>query len=283
MPKIVFLFLFFVSAVQAQLPETDIWLIAIDRAGDSIVCRSAENITHRKGYDNQPCFSLSGEQVFYTAMMQDDQSDIYIYSIREKRATPFCQTPESEYSPTILPDGKHVSVVMVEKDSTQRLWQYPIKGGKANLLLKNVDSVGYHNWYSKNEVVLWMLTEPASLVLYSTKNEKTTQIDTSIGRCFKTHEHLLYFTHQLNENAFQLCNYSLPGRKINSRTGITLPTQDFEFLNDVLIYADGAVLYSIRLSDQRKQQIMDLTSYGIKQISRIAVNKQGTQLAIVAE
>ena len=37
-------------------------------------------------------------------------------------------TPESEYSPTVTPDGAHISVIRVEADGTQRLWRFTIDG-----------------------------------------------------------------------------------------------------------------------------------------------------------
>ena len=47
---------------------------------------------------------------------------------RRRRVT---NTPESEYSPTVTPDGAHISVIRVEADGTQRLWRFTLDGRDA--------------------------------------------------------------------------------------------------------------------------------------------------------
>ena len=56
-------------------------------------------------------------------------------------------TNESEYSPTVTPDGRSFSVIQVEADGTQRLWRFPLAGGgEPKLVLPDIKPVGYHAW-----------------------------------------------------------------------------------------------------------------------------------------
>ena len=48
-------------------------------------------------------------------------SDIYRYDIASQAISQVTNTPEAEYSPTVTPDGRHISVIRVESDGTQRL------------------------------------------------------------------------------------------------------------------------------------------------------------------
>ena len=69
------------AAVFAQAPSTDIWLLDIGFRGNQIQFDNPENITDRKGYDNQPHFSPDGLYVLYSSMDVDQQADIYRYEI----------------------------------------------------------------------------------------------------------------------------------------------------------------------------------------------------------
>ena len=62
--------------------------------------------------------------------------DIYRYVVASKRIEAVTQTPESEYSATVTPDGERISVIRVEGDGTQRLWAFSING-TASLFLVN--------------------------------------------------------------------------------------------------------------------------------------------------
>src|SRR3989304_1572957 len=111
----------------AQLPDTDIWLLDIKDSAEQISFHHPVNITNRKGYDNQPVFSPNGKYILYSSQPDSGcATDIYKYDLKTKTITQFTKTQTSEYSPTFMPDGKNISVVMVEKDSVQRLWKFPL-------------------------------------------------------------------------------------------------------------------------------------------------------------
>ncbi len=148
---------------QAQTPNTDVYLAPLSRRGDSLVVGAAINVTQRAGYDNQPSFLLDGSAMLYTAVGADGQADIWRYDIASRRRTRVTSTPESEYSPTIMPGGRRFSVIRVERDSTQRLWSFSLGGTDPRLVLTALRPVGYHAWLDTNRIAAYVLGAPSTL------------------------------------------------------------------------------------------------------------------------
>src|SRR5258706_828645 len=125
-------------------PATDIFVIDLStRPGGKLKLGQPVKITSWAGYNNQPAFMPDGKSVLYTSI-RDKQADIYRYDIGSAATTQVINTPESEYSPTLMPDGKFISVVRVEGDGTQRLWKVPVAGGAPSVVLGNIKTLCYH-------------------------------------------------------------------------------------------------------------------------------------------
>lgn len=206
MKKILFCFLLIFTKAIAQLPNTDIWLVDITSFEDgNILFSNPVNITNQIGYDNQPSFSPDGSSIFYTSMRDGKQTDICKYELKTKSTSQFTKTATSEYSPNVTPDGKNVSVVMVEPDSTQRLWKFSMNGGKPSVFVKEVDSIGYYCWFYGKRAAVYLLTEPASLQLISKDAPKPKHVDNNVGRCLSYYNGMLYYTVKTREGLNQFC------------------------------------------------------------------------------
>lgn len=288
----VFLFCFFLSiSVKAQLPNTDIWLLDYSASKDSETLKNPVNITNRDGYDNQPVFSPGGGYILYTSIRGDKQADIYKYCIKTKKTGRFTKTATSEYSPTYMPDGKSISVVMVEKDSTQRLWKFPIKGGKPSLILDRVDSIGYHTWINKDTLALFVLTQPFSLQIADKKAQNPVTVSTNIGRCFKLvpNQNALMFVNK-TDNGWFFKTLHLKDLKILSDVmNEDIPTiegsEDFIFTKSGLMMCKGAKIFSyspVNGQNASWHEIADLSSFGINNITRIAISNDTKRIAIAS-
>src|SRR5260370_5585722 len=135
------------SAARAQTatpsptpPSSDIFLVEVRNQHGQIKLGQPVKISEWSGYNNQPSFLPDGRSVLYTSI-RDKQADIYRYDTRGGATTRITDTPESEFSPTVMPDGKPVSVVRVEADRTQRLLNFPLPGGKPSLILVQIHPV----------------------------------------------------------------------------------------------------------------------------------------------
>ena len=163
-------------------PDTDVWLA---RLGPDGAITQPINITDRKGYDNQPSFTPDGKAILFTRR-DGEQTDIYTYDFtsRSSLPTPVTNTPESEYSPTVTPDGAGISVIRVEADGSQRLWRFTRDGQSPQLVLANVKPVGYHAWGPGGTLALFVLGNPNTLQVADTRTGRATIVAQRIGdRC----------------------------------------------------------------------------------------------------
>src|SRR5438552_3124197 len=148
-------------AAQAP-PGTDIYVAPLSRSGSALRVGTPVNLTARPGYDNQPAFSPDGRSLYYTSA-RNGQTDIYRYDFDAARLVQVTATPESEYSPTVMPGGKRISVIRVERDSTQRLWSFTLDGSYPRLVLDSLRPIGYQLWLSADTVFVFVLGNPATL------------------------------------------------------------------------------------------------------------------------
>lgn len=93
-------------------------------------------------------------------------TDIYRTDLSTGLSVPVRRTmPESEYSAMPTGDGKAITVIRVEADSTQRLWQLPLDGGEARVLFPEIKPVGYFAQPNDSTWALFVLGTPATLQL----------------------------------------------------------------------------------------------------------------------
>jgi dipeptidyl aminopeptidase/acylaminoacyl peptidase len=271
------------SFLFCQLPDSDIWLFDIKDSAEQISFHNPENITNRKGYDNQPAFSPDGKFILFSSQRDSNGStDIYRYDLGTKKTTQFTKTSASEYSPTFMPDGKNISVVMVEKDSTQRLWKFPLAGGPPLCIMKNVDSIGYHSWISKDSVAVHVLTKPAfTLQIVNITTQRPKVIADSVGRCMRMKDRNLWYTTQAGHfnNVYE---YSF-----RSKTSVlkgVIESEDYLFKgkNEIWSCSDNTIVSGYMSSKSGADEIVNFSPYGITKITRITISPDGKKLAVVS-
>ena len=267
----------------AQLPDSDIWLLDIKDSAGQISFHHPVNITARKGYDNQPSFSPDGTYILFSSQRDSNKStDIYKYDLKAKATSQFTKTPTSEYSPTFMADGKNISVVMVEKDSAQRLWKFPLAGGAPQCIMPKVDSVGYHCWISKDSIAMFVLTKPSfTLQMANIAIQKPFIVADSIGRCMKMKNRSLWFTTKAGH--FQnVCEYN-PGSFKAYIKGM-IESEDFCFYgkNAIWSLSDNTIISGFMNDKEGAPEVINLEDFGITKPSRIAVSPDGKKLAVVS-
>ena len=291
MKKIIYSFFLLLSAnVFAQLPNTDIWLLDISFVKDSFTLSNPVNITNRTGYDNQPAFSPDGKYILYTSIRDGKQSDIFKYDLKKKLSSPFTNTATSEYSPTFMPDGKNISVVMVEPDSAQRLWQFSLKGGAATCIMKDVDSIGYHCWINKDSLALVMITEPASLYVVNIKAQKPKLFEKNVSRCIQKNPvnigagFFYMVKNKAPHNLWTLTN----SKKMSVEPLLPESSQDYYFYcfpkhPQLFIFGSKSVIMTLDKSSNSITSQVELSKFGISNITRLTVSSDGKKIAIVGE
>lgn len=271
---------------QTGPPDTEIYLLEMTNQSGKIRLRPPRNITNRVGYDNQPFFLPSGEAVLYTSIGADGQADIYQYSLADKKTARLTNTPESEYSPTPMPDGRHFSVVRVEADSSQRLWRFPFSGGEPSIILKEIKPVGYHAWGSKNELALFILGNPNSLFLADAVSGRGQRIIGDIGRSLHKvpGRKAISFVHKVSENEWWIKQMDLTSHDNQTIIHTLDGSEDYAWTpTGVLLMGKGSKLFKYDPETEKDwAQIADFDSLGLKSISRLAVSPQGAWLALVS-
>ncbi|HTK82769.1 MAG TPA: hypothetical protein VL633_10790 [Bacteroidota bacterium] len=282
--RIIAMFAFSCLPVLAQMPETDIFVGHVSLTDNGFIIDSLVNMTHRDGYDNQPYFLPDGESFLFTEYLTN-QSDIYRCYIRTDSIVRVTDTPESEYSPTIMPDGRSFSVVRVEKDSTQRLWKFPLQGGAPELLLENVKPVGYQAWIDSETVALFVLGDTNTLHIANVRTKGDQRLPGEIGRSIHkvVKGRLVSFVAKALPNQWWISTIE-PGADAANRIVRTLPGRDlFAWTpGGEVVMGDSSKLYSWRPgSDVGWKLNSDLSKWGIAEVSRIAFSPKGDRIAVV--
>lgn len=179
------------AEVVAPVTQPDLWLVDIETGEDGLpVAGEPRNLTDRPHYDNQPFF-LDDSRIVYTAAREDGSTDPHVLDLATGESRPVLDTPEtSEYSPTPVP-GRGIVVVQVEEDgTTQRLWRFDpdaeAPGDRVELVLPDLEPVGYQGWLDEDRVVLYVLGSPATLHLAEVDTGFTQLVFEGIGASIQT-------------------------------------------------------------------------------------------------
>jgi hypothetical protein len=272
--------LFVAPGLAAQAPGTDIYVGALEGAGTALTVQALRNVTARAGYDNQPSFTPDGTAVLYTAM-GTDQSDIWRIALDGGTPVQVTHTAESEYSPTVVPDGTGFSVVRVEADSTQRLWRFALDGSSPALVLERIAPVGYHAWADATTLALFVLGDPPTLQIAATATGDAQVAAENIGRSLHAvpGREAVSFLHRTDDGPWI--------------TALDLASGSMERLapavdgNEYYAWTPGGALISGRGSqllvwrDGAWATFADLSDAGVSDVSRIAVSPDGRHIAVV--
>jgi dipeptidyl aminopeptidase/acylaminoacyl peptidase len=274
-------------AAAQQPPGTDIYLVDLVVRDGSLQVGNAVNITDRAGYDNQPAFTADGRSLLYTSIREDGQADIYRYEIVSREMVRVTRTAESEYSPTLTPDLRGISVVRVEPDSTQRLWRFDLEGGEAELLLPELRPVGYHAWADEQTVALFVLGSPATLQLADLRTGRGEVIAENIGRSLHRvpGRSAISFLRRTPEGERWIEELDIASRTVRPLVRPLEPGEDYSWTPDgKLLMGRGAKLFAWDPAlGEEWLEVADLSAAGIGEITRLAVSPQGDRIALVAE
>jgi hypothetical protein len=199
-------------------------------------------------------------------------------------------TPESEYSASIAPNGDAITVVRVERDSTQRLWRFPLNDGDPSVVLPNVKPVGYYAWLDSVTVALYVLGTPDTLEIADVAAGIARIVTTDIGRSLQRvpgGRRASFVRREDDHWVLRTVSPSPgPGGAFDIQTVAVLPdsAEYVAWRSATELYtAAGSRVYRLRLPSRTWSVVADLASNGLKHITRLAVSPDGQSLALVAE
>lgn len=268
--------------MQAQMPDTDIWLFKLERDKEQRpVLKEGRNLTARKGYDNQPNFSQDGKRMYFSSVRENEQADIYICELKTGKIKPFTMSPESEYSPTLYGDGRLISTVVVEKDSTQRIHFLDANTGNSAGKLA-FDSVGYCAFVNTDTVVYFKLTAPQSLRYHvKSSGENRLLCINPIRSIVTVNRHTVLFG-QKDSLRTTYYSYDFLLRKATMICSVESLSEDIIWDKELgLLRSEKSRILRYDSLKAEWQTVYDLALFGIETIGRFRLDLQHQQMLIV--
>ncbi|MEZ0482953.1 hypothetical protein [Fibrella aquatica] len=276
-----------VTALYAQ-NGTEVYLLDLAVKGGKVTLSNPQNVSNKPGYDNQPFFHPTLPLLYYTAMMPEGQTDIWSYNIRKSVRTPVTLTPDSEYSPTVLPGQTQLSCIVQRKaNGDQDLVSYDLADPeKTELLLesKKTGKIGYQAWLNADEAVVFVLGTPNTMHYLNRKTGRDTTIAGLIGRSLHRipGQQTFSFVEQVGES-WLIRSYD-PARNRVTDLAVSDPASDHynAWLADgTLLESRGTALWAFSPKTKQWTAVTLPSDLPRKKLSRLAV--QGKHMALVLD
>jgi dipeptidyl aminopeptidase/acylaminoacyl peptidase len=283
---------------QASPPATEVYLAPFTVDGTKLSIGKPENISNSPGYDNQPFFSPDGRSVYFTSARGDvaskcgtPQTDVYRFDLESRATARVTETTDCEYSPTVTPDGRHLSVIRVEPDGTQRLWTFTIEGKSPSVVLEDVAPVGYHAWLSETTLALFILGRPATLQVADTTTGKAIVVAEDIGQSIaQIPGGGASFVQQTGEGDARTLTISqvtlVNGKPVVKPLVSAVPGARQVHVawtpDRTLLMAHGGSLHAWPGAAKAWEVAADLSALGLRNVTRMAVSPKGDRIAFVA-
>jgi Tol biopolymer transport system component len=279
-----------------EAPATDIYLADLDLSSIPPGLTGVRNLTDRAGYDNQPYFADAEGKLLYTSI-RERQADIYALDlageVTERSGVLVHGNPANEYSPTLMPDRRGISMIR-ENKGVQTLWHYSTDGKDLGALLPDVADVGYHAWLSTDDVALFILDTDNEdkprhrLEVVHIPDGKRHVVAAGIGRCLAVYPRssvasgaITFVRLEDAPTPSTILRYDLATRSTTELLKTRPKSEDYAWAPDgSLLMAEGTVLHRWT-ADAGWQVLADLASKGIEHISRLAVSGDGRRVALV--
>jgi len=266
--------------------STDIVTLDLRPHHDHVHAGSLVHVTDRDGYDNQPHF-VDQDRIVFSSIRDGEQSDIFRYTLSEDRLERLTETPESEYSPKLTPEGDALTVVRVEMDGvSQHLYRYSLEGDGPERLLPDVDDIGYYAWAGPQRVALFRVGEPSSLHLANLETGELRHIQDRIGPVLQSIPGTegVSFVDQSDPERWVLKRLDGATGEVASVAELPPGALEHVWLSDatVLMGHEGVLHRSTGDPDRPWHPLKDLSEI-LGEFNRLAVAPAGFRLAVVTQ
>lgn len=283
MTKLFSLLFFFSVFMSLAQPDTDVYLLDITSTGTTVSVQNFKNISQNPGYDSQPSFAFN--YLLY-AGSENQQTEIKGYELREGVTVRFNKpTAGGEFSPQLIPNDNRFAAVRLDTTGLQRLYYYS-NAGDSQLALVDAP-VAYFSFYNKELVLASILSDDAlDLVLYNLTTHSADTLIENSGRSIHKipNKEAMSYT-AVNEEG----NYDVFQLDINTLESfficqLPIGIQDHTWLdaNRLLIGSNNKLYVYDMFEGSEWKEAADLSSYGIKDITRLSVAESGKKIALVA-
>jgi hypothetical protein len=198
-------------------------------------------------------------------------------------------TPESEYSPTMMPGSTRFSVVRVERDSTQRLWSFRLDGKDPQVVLESLAPVGYHAWLDQFRLAVYVLGTPSTLHVVRRDGGEDDVRASHIGRTIQRVPAQGWYSFvQLDSTRTPwIVAQPFEGGAVSRLVRLPEGNEYYSWAPDGTLLSDSgsSILRWNGVSGEGSAwlPLASAAPFPVKDISRLAVSPDGRWLAFVAE
>lgn len=269
----------------AQAPNSEIYLFSIEKTDGKYSFSNPKNISDNAGYDNQPPFSLDGKSILFTTNRREGNFDIYEYQIAEMKISPLVTSEDNEYTAKEL-DGETITFVREGKtDQTMTVYKMNRETKKETPAFSVKEPIAYYAFNGKGDALVWVRY---AFMMHFVNTEK------SINRYAANYAqpsvpHLIPGTDKFSFMV-RHPDDSLWIKEFDPETEAVRPIitskdgkKDYAWMPDgSLLVGSGSKLFRFdEKTDRAWVEIADLSSFGIKEITRMVVSSDGKYLALV--
>lgn len=290
----VFIFICLFSSQANSQQNSDIWVGKLNLWEKNPITELVQ-ITDTNNYSNQPYF-FDNSRMFYTqemnAIESETQIDVWMFDFNVGMGKNITESAVSEYSPTPLPYNNGMSVIRVNEQGKQELWEIDLQGKAIKNIAPEIEPVGYQVWLNNKELLLFVLGEPNTLQradVITPKAEAQT-IDTDIGASLYRFEKTDWFLYTSKIDGNYLNAYNVKSNKTIQIVSMPENSEYFSVsaLGNVFT-SDGTTLWQRKLMLKgEKVRAMDkwvpikITQPECeKGISRTAISPDSSMIALV--
>lgn len=286
-----FVFCLCIYPLHAQ-SSSDLYMFSVEKTGKGEYhLHNAKFLSsfNKGGYTNQPSFTPSGDILVSVRKKGENQNDILLLMPALKKYKRLTKTNASEYSPRIHPDEEQLTVLRQLSASPldQQVCNIPLRSGKMECVTVDIKDVGYYTWLNPTELGLFRIEGTTSRLAYYNVNEnKSRRISAAIGRTLLTDKSgQLVYVHKFTDDYWYIKKYNPSNSAIEIVTRTVAKNEDFALAADGTYFmAKDNILYSFH-PDRGKDwvQVANLSAYGIRYITRMAISPDSKKIVIVAE
>lgn len=271
-------------SVAVSQPPSEVFLFELNEEDGKYKLTNPVNISNNAGYDNQPVF-INNTEIVYAATY-DNQTDIVKLNLETKEKVRLTNTPASEFSPKPTPNRKSISSIILEKDGSQMLAIYPIKGGEPRII-PSEQKIGYYCWFDRKTVFSYVVGSPPSLQEWNTKNAQFKIIMMNPGRSLSKipDQKAISFIHKESEDIWYLNSYDPFTDKVNYITECITGAEDMEWASDGTIFlSDEKKIYKFNPErDQSWDLVANMDWFNLASASRLAISPDRKWMAVVID
>jgi hypothetical protein len=278
--------LLFAATARAQGAGSEVFLFKIlEHKGSDLLLDRGKNITKNPGYDNQPSFSFNSDSILYVSSRRGKATDVYEYSLRTGRTVRITSSVDGEYSPRAL-DANTITFIREGKGQEMTVWKYDRATKKESLALHIKEPIGYYAWNYKGDALVWVRYAFMARWVNSKKGINEFVMDhvvPSIPQNILGTSKFSFMHRQANDDLW-IKEFDPITRSIRPIVKPKDEKKNYCWMTDgSLLIGSGSKLYRFDAkTDKDWVMVADLQSFGIKDITRMAVSFDGKSLALVS-